>query len=213
MSIVILAAEFSLCGTNGGRDKIFFSSLSFLKFLFWVLFNTAVPLAPALVDIANGLSSWRQGGVGLRGKENNGPSAWVSTISLPLLTPFSLHQTWPTNGSFALWRENTHTLQTLNTHTHTLICQEATKSVGDGWIVRQKRRRKKRALHGLLSVQMWKGQTWTINFNCSVPKRDLVLHKLLLLFIFSSLKWKMMLIMGEICLFIYLFFVCSQKSE
>ena len=107
VSIVILAAEFSHCGTNGGRDKIFWCCLR--------------PQSHWLqhLRLAHGLSGWRQGGVGLRDDENNGPSAWVSTISL-LHSPryslfFSLQQIWPTNGSFVLWGENEHT----HTHTHT----------------------------------------------------------------------------------------------
>lgn len=54
VSTVMLAAEFSHCGTNGGRDKIFWYCLT--------------PQSPWLQHLwlANGLSGWRQGGVGLR---------------------------------------------------------------------------------------------------------------------------------------------------
>ena len=98
--------------------------------------------------LANGLSGWRQGGVGLRDDENNGPSAWVSTISL-LHSPcysalffffslffFSLQQIWPTNGSFVLQRENLHTYVDTHTHTHsdTDTHTQREKEVSGGWV-------------------------------------------------------------------------------
>lgn len=115
VSIVILSAEFSHCGTNGGRDKIFF----------WCCLTPQSPWLQHL-RLANGLSGWKQGGVGLRDDENNGPSAWVSTISLLHSPRYSLF--FPSNKSCqpmtALCRGGR-----IHTHTHA----RRKKEVSGGW--------------------------------------------------------------------------------
>lgn len=83
--------------------------------------------------LANGLSGWRQGGVGLRDEENNGAECLsqhylAAPLSLLLTHFFSLQQISPANRSFVLWRE--HTLQT-HTHIHTL---EEREKVSGGWV-------------------------------------------------------------------------------
>lgn len=168
VSIVILAAEFSHCGTNGGRDKIFWCCLT--------------PQSPWLQHLwlANGLSDWRQGGVGLRDAENNGLSAWVSTISL-LRSPcysalFSLQQTWPANGSFVLWRENTHTYW----HTHT----RRKKEVSGGW---EDCGAEKKSIAGTIVCAdvKWPNLSlyaWTTTDFCSNLKRDVWYWSVLLFF-------------------------------
>lgn len=125
VSTVMLAAEFSHCGTNGGRDKIFL-----------VLFNTAVPLAPALV--VGQWAVWLEAGrcrVTRRVEQwGRVPESALSRCSalpaLPAHPFFSLQQISPANRSFVLWRENTHTLQ-MHTHIHTL---EERKKVSGGWV-------------------------------------------------------------------------------
>lgn len=125
VSTVMLAAEFSHCGTNGGRDKIFL-----------VLFNTAVPLASALV--VGQWAVWLEAGrcrVTRRVEQwGRVPESALSRCSalptLPAHPFFSLQQISPANRSFVLWRENTHTLQ-MHTHIHTL---EERKKVSGGWV-------------------------------------------------------------------------------
>ena len=135
VSIVILAAEFAHCGTNGGRDKIFWCCLT--------------PQSPWLQHLwlANGLSGWRQGGVGLRDDENNGLSAWVSTISLlhspcysALFFFFSLFF-FPSNKSgqpmaALCCRGRIYTLMLTHTHTHsdTDTHTQREKEVSGGWV-------------------------------------------------------------------------------
>jgi len=115
---VILVAEFLHCETNGERDKTFWYCLT--------------PQSPWLqhLRLANGLAGWRQGGVGLRGEENNGlerlSQHYLAASLSPLLTlffpPINLANQWQLH---AVEGEYAHF-----TNTHTL--QERTKSVGVG---------------------------------------------------------------------------------
>lgn len=102
---------------------------------FLVLFNTAGPLAPALV--AGQWAVWLEAG---RCRVTSRREQWADCLSqhylpasLSLLVGsfFSLQQILPTNGGVLLWRENTHTY--IDTHVHTY--KERRKSVGDGRIV------------------------------------------------------------------------------
>lgn len=134
---MILAAEFSYCGTNGGKDKIF-----------GAVYHRSPPGSSTCGWPMGCLAGGREGGVGLRDSENNGPSA-ESALSLRFtlsatLAVFSPRQIWPTSGSFLLWRENTHTY--IDTYTK----KERRKSVGVGRIVGRKKS------VALLSVQMWR---------------------------------------------------------
>lgn len=149
VSIVILAAEFSHCGTNGGRDKIFF--------FFWCCLTPQSPWLQHLW-LANGLSGWRQGGVGLRDEENNGPSAWVSTICLLLalfFSPTNLANQWQL---CAVEGEYTHLLT--HTHTHT----RRKKEVSGGWEDCETHLKKKHCRHYCL-CRCEMAKLFTVSFN------------------------------------------------
>lgn len=117
MSIVILASEFSHCRSNGGRDKIFWCCLT--------------PQSPWLqhLRLANGLSGWRQGGVGLRVDKNNGAKC-LSQHYLPATCSFfpSNKSGQPMTALCCGGRIYTH-IFLIHTHTHT----HRKKAVSGGW--------------------------------------------------------------------------------
>lgn len=113
--------------------------------------------------LANGLSGWKQGGVGLRDDKNNGPSAWVSTISL-LRSPCNLlffFFLFPSNKSgqpmAALCCGGR--IHTLYTHTYTW----RKKEVSGGW--ENCETEKKHCRHYCL-CRCGVGRLFSVPFNC-----------------------------------------------
>lgn len=124
--------------------------------------------------LANGLSGWRQGGVGLRDEENNGAECLSQHY---LAAPLSLLLTrfFPSNKSrqpiTALCCGGRIRTLYKRTHTYTRL-KKGKKSVGVGWIVRQKKSK------ALSECNVKGAKSYSVTFNCSNPKEEMIAKKL-----------------------------------
>lgn len=131
-------------------------------FFFLVLFNTAVPLAPALV--VGQWAVWLEAGrcrVTRRGEQwgQVPESALSCCFALPATHPFLFPPTKLANQSQLCAVEGDYA-HFMNTHTQTHTFQ-GKKSVGVGWIVRQKKKKQSRER---CQQWTWNGQILNCNF-------------------------------------------------